>query len=182
MSPPKEQVVWLGEKKEFGSQVTDLPRVWNSFASFFLNKLLKQKIRSQNFTGQCSQGWKCAWESPGVLLKCRFWFSKSVLSRESSFLKAPRRCWCCWSVNHSLSCETIKKEKMLEVVLVYKNRIIYNIGKALDYFVMTCGMIMQIICAAARFACYLVAKSLRVVIHEDVLLIVRLQNCKFLTF
>lgn len=61
---------------------------------------------------------------------------------------------------------------MLELVLIYKNRFIYNIEKALDNFVMTCGVIMQIICTKARFAGYLLVKSLRVVIHEDVLMIV----------
>ena len=65
-------------------------------------------------------------------------------------------------MNHSLSCETIKKQRRLELVLIYKNRFLYNVQKALDYFVITCGVIVQIICATARFAGCLVVKSLRV--------------------
>ena len=48
------------------------------------------------------------------------------------------------------------------MVLIYKNRFLYNVQKALDYFVITFGVIVQIICATARFAGCLVVKSLRV--------------------
>ena len=160
-----------GGKNEFRSQATACPMCEIHSLHFFLNKLLKRKSRSQNFIGQSSGFWKCVWVTWG-LVKMQILIQSVFLSWESSFLKAPRWHWCSGSVNHSLSCETIKKQRMLELVLIYKNRFIYNIEKALDNFVMTCGVIMQIICTTARFAGYLLVKSLRVLIHEDVLIIV----------
>lgn len=47
---------------------------------------------------------------------------------------------------------------------------------------MTCGVIVQIICTVEGFAGYLVAKSLRVVIQEAMLVVVFLQKYNFVKF
>ena len=97
-----------GGKKRIQKSGYSLPHVWNSFTSFFPKQAIEAKKYKSEFHRAIFWILKVC-ESPGVSLKCRFWFSRSVLSWESWFLKAPRWCWCCWSVNHSLSCETIKK-------------------------------------------------------------------------
>lgn len=45
----------------------------------------------------------------GILLKCRFWFSRSRV--EPQILHSPRWHWCCFSVDHIFSTKSYNKQK-----------------------------------------------------------------------